>query len=55
MNFLIEGTMASNYMFVTMSCFSYDSMLLPCKEINYAAEKYSLMTTTNLGSIFLTY
>ena len=34
---LIEGNMASNYMFVTMSCFSESSMLSTCKLRNGAA------------------
>ena len=39
-------------MFVTMSCFSYYSMLLPWKESNDSAETYSLMLTTNWYSLF---
>ena len=38
---LIEGNMASNYMFVTMSCLSYYSILVSFKIINDAAAKYS--------------
>ena len=34
---LIEGTMSSNSMFVTMSCLSYSSMLSPWKVSNDAA------------------
>ena len=45
--FLIEGIIASNYIFETMSCFSEYSMLLPRKEINDAVEKSSLLLTTN--------
>ena len=45
--FLIEGAVASNYMFVTMSCLSYYSILSPCKVINDTAEKYSLLPKFN--------
>ena len=46
--------MDSNYIFVTMACFSYSSMLLSCKVINDVAETSSLLPTIYWDYIFLT-
>ena len=48
----IKGVIASNFMFVNMSCFSKSPILLSCKEINDAAAKNSLILTTNCNYIF---
>ena len=49
---LIEGNMASNYMFVTMYCLSYYSMLSPFKVSNDTTATSLLLPTFNLDSIF---
>ena len=46
-HFLIEGTMYSNNMFVTMSCLSEYKLLSPCKESNDAAATSSFLLKTN--------
>ena len=50
--FLIEGTMDSNSMFVTMSCLSDSSMLSSCKVKNDADTTYPLLSTFKWDSIF---
>ena len=50
--FLIEGSIASKYMFETMYRFLESSMFFPCKVSNDAAATSSLLLTTSQDYLF---